>query len=90
MKFNLENTIKGCVEQAVREYELTVGMSMEHALEKQIPKKPLYLGLRFQSNGRHRLDCYRCPGCGGHIFHAFDSDIYCPRCGQALDWSDEK
>ena len=56
----------------------------KEALEKQIPKKPMYLGSKFQSNGRHILGCYKCSGCDGHIFH-----MYCPRCGQALDWSDE-
>ena len=96
MEFDLEKAIKGSVEQAVREYELTVGMSMKCALEKQIPKKPMYLDTRFRHHGRYISDgcslskCYKCPGCGGHIFRVFDSDIYCQRCGQSLDWSDEK
>ena len=34
MKYNFEAAVKKCIEQAVREYELTVGMTVEHALEK--------------------------------------------------------
>lgn len=81
MEFDLEKAIKG---------------SVEKALEKQIPKKPMHIDIRFRHHGRYISDgrgilkCYKCPGCGGHIFHVFDSEIYCPRCGQALDWSDEK
>jgi len=65
------------------------------ALNKQIPKKPTFVDTRFRNHGRHIGDgvsldkCYKCPTCWSHIFHVWDSDVYCPKCGQALDWSIE-
>lgn len=62
------------------------------ALEKQIPKKPIYVDTRFRHHGRSIADgsslakCYKCPNCSMHIFHVFDSEVYCKYCGQALDW----
>jgi len=51
------------------------------ALEKQIPKKPLYIA---------NLGCtalWLCPVCERRIIR---SDlVYCHQCGQKLDWSDE-
>ena len=54
------------------------------ALEKQIPKKPLnpcgrYRGLAKGGN---------CPICGSHTNSSTSN--YCRKCGQALDWSDNK
>lgn len=65
------------------------------ALEKQIPKKPTYVDTRFRNHGRYVRDggsldkCYKCPNCTSHIFHVFDSEKYCNKCGQALDWNEE-
>lgn len=65
------------------------------ALNKQIPKKPTYVDTRFRNRGKHISDgvsldkCYKCPNCWSHIFHVWDSEIYCPHCGQALDWQTE-
>lgn len=50
------------------------------ALEKQIPKKPVY--------GAANI---KCPNCGAtllYYFHSFKID-YCDECGQRLDWSEE-
>lgn len=64
--------------------------------QKQIPKKPTYVDTRFRHHGRHISDgcsldkCYKCPNCGDHIFHIWDSETYCPRCGQALDWGQKE
>ena len=47
------------------------------ALEKQIPKKPV----------KHRKSYavfHTCAICGENVV---DYEIYCPECGQALDWS---
>ena len=50
------------------------------ALEKQIPKKPMFNGNNW----------YRCVnGCEIHK-KQFEKDWYCPNCGQKLDWSDEE
>ena len=63
------------------------------ALERYIPKKPIFVDVRFRNHGRSIADgsslskCFKCPGCGSHIFHVFDSEHFCVHCGQALDWS---
>jgi hypothetical protein len=50
------------------------------ALEKQIPKKPI--------ENEDRLDV--CSICGYMVLdEMLDHLDYCPRCGQALDWSEE-
>lgn len=55
------------------------------ALEKQIPKKPVW--------GDADMDTIDCPDCG-YVLDEVDAGVYmskhkfCPDCGQALDWSD--
>lgn len=65
------------------EDELRLAMT---ALEKQIPKKVIL--------GYDEQDSICCPNCKGEIAEMDDYDYYkhnyCPDCGQALDWSDEK
>lgn len=51
-------------------------MGME-ALEKQIPKKPLYIA-----------GDYDLPLCSKCKSPAEDNEPYCSVCGQAIDWSD--
>ena len=41
MKFDFEKAVKSGVEQAMRECELTIGMTLKEAVEKQIPKQPI-------------------------------------------------
>ena len=51
------------------------------ALEKQIPKKPMF-------NGKNWYRCVN--GCEIHK-KQFEKDWYCPKCGQKLNWeSDEE
>lgn len=58
---------------------MTMKMAVE-AIEKQIPKKP-YLD---NDNGIYEKEY--CPACNRSLF---PNDPYC-RCGQAIDWSEEK
>ena len=60
----------------LRDYKEAVDLA-EVALEKQIPKPVV------QSTD----DCTRCPVCGGYVGINIE-EIYCPVCGQALDWED--
>ena len=53
------------------------------ALEKQIPKKPIS-----NSHDMFGIKCCICPVCHCHVYST--SNDFCHRCGQALDWSDEK
>lgn len=75
----------------VTEYVLNPTV-IKNALMKQIPQKPIFVDTRFRNHGRHISDgvslckCYKCPNCSSHIFHVWDDDIYCPCCGQLLDW----
>lgn len=72
--------------------ELTEAMRMSiQALEKQIPKKPI-----FNHNLSDTLSLFHCE-CGNTIKVSHDIGImdnnnapnYCSKCGCRLDWSDE-
>lgn len=51
-------------------------------IEKQIPKKPIHEHLNFY-----------CPNCKNWLLwddaEPNDNDLFCPKCGQKIDWSDE-
>lgn len=72
------------VPEAISEnYELPalIGRAKE-AIEKQIP---------MQIKEVH-IDEYICPACGAENLcdQGIVQDKFCPNCGQALDWRDEK
>ena len=81
MRFDFDKCIKDGVEQAMKECELTIGMTLKEAVERQIPKEPYTM-----------WDCpkdnHYCPQCARLIF--LNGQKYCTECGQALDWSDTK
>lgn len=82
MKLDFEKSIKDGVEQAMKECELTIGMTLKEAVEKQIPKKPKIHGYR---EGREiNTISYTCPICNKHI----GREKFCKHCGQALDCED--
>ena len=58
-------------------------------LEKQIPKKPIITIDGF-FNGQPIYDTWGCPNCGKVNETDFEDYEYCPICGQALDWGDNK
>ena len=91
MKFNFNECIKSGVEQAMKECELTIGMTLKEAVEKQVPKKP-----KETDAYPHRLCCPVC-----YFTLCFNKENidgikqmqmynHCPDCGQALDWSESK
>ena len=45
-------------------------------LKKQIPKIPHLV-----------YDAWICPSCGRHYEIDYDHYVYCPECGQLIDWS---
>ena len=60
--------------QQIPEYYEAIELAVE-ALEKQMPKKP------------NKLNCPHCSFNGiDNSWWVFD---FCPKCGQAIDWSDE-
>ncbi len=87
MKLDLEQVIKIGCERAMEQYELTIGMTLKEAVEKQIPKKPI----------DYRFPWSICPNCNGSVYlkhiqeHIGNEETtYCEHCGQALDWSDSE
>ena len=64
--------------------QIAFDMAIE-ALEKQIPKKPIYHGDGY-SDGELVYDMVECPTCDNDDFEVGCN--HCPKCGQALDWSD--
>ena len=56
------------------------------ALEKQIPEIPDYEGDGY-ANGELIYDTWICPRCGRHYEIDYDHYVYCPQCGQLIDWS---
>ena len=59
--------------------EETIKLAIE-ALEKQVPKKPIYGDANT-----------RCPNCGEVLLYFANvfKICYCDECGQRLDWSEE-
>ena len=58
-----------------------------NALEKQIPKKVNLRHIRKYDG----FDDGECPICGMSVSRDCDGDdVFCPDCGQKLDWSDVK
>ncbi len=59
---------------------------LRKATEKQIPKKPIKMNIKWQ---------YRCPCCNNRVTKLCPTEIetmnsrelFCSRCGQAIDWS---
>ena len=76
MKINIEKEVKDGVERAMCEYELTTGMALKEAVERQVPKKPnpdtKFYGFGF------------CPTCNACFMDNLTN--YCGNCGQKLDW----
>lgn len=91
-----EDCIKQGVEQAMKECELTIGMTLKEAVKKQIPKKPVVytdtrnlLDYYGNSCGTYEVNVFECPACGEYITDVDEPCLYayCGECGQALDWS---
>lgn len=64
-------------------YNLTI-----EALEKQLTKKPNFEGDGYAPNGTFVYDTWICPSCEGYYEVDYDDYVYCPQCGQKLDWSE--
>lgn len=89
LKENFDKAVKSGVEQAMKECELTIGMTLKEAVERQIPKKPKEYEDKY----------YACPACGNVVLHKWEKYPekltdksnglpYCLGCGQRLKWGD--
>lgn len=65
---------------------LQLNKIVSNALEKQIPQIPDYEGDGY-ANGELIYDTWVCPSCGRHYEIDYDHYVYCPECGQLIDWS---
>lgn len=68
--------------QAIKECESYIGMTLAEAVEKQIPKAPVVDHI--YAGGINAIDfkIFACPLCGEQV----DQMYYCPSCGQKIDW----
>ena len=57
------------------------------ALEKQVPKRPIWEGDGY-SDGEMVYDTWYCPNCDSD-FEENEQHLFCPVCGQAIDWSEK-
>lgn len=78
-KEDFDKAVKSGVEQAMKECELTIGMTLKEAVERQIPKKPIHYD---------SVPHDRCPNCRNAVkafrdAHEYHYYLYC---GQRLKW----
>lgn len=59
--------------QAIKECESYIGMTLAEAIEKQIPKAPVVHPYFYEQ--------LACPICGNVV-----TSFYCSDCGQKIDW----
>ena len=83
-----EEAVRQGVDQAMKECELTIGMTLKEAVEKQIPKKPINVYDHYLAEtNEYNYTTAECPCCGEDF--AIDEYYrvnFCPNCGQKLDW----
>ena len=94
---------KEAVEMAIKALEeikqyRTIGTPEEcrAAVEKQKPKKPIYKHYEDEDKGVPPYIKIACPnGCRIQLYPVTDKNlahehVYCPKCGQKLDWGGEE
>ena len=90
METDFEKCVKAGVEQAMRECELTIGMTLKEAVERQVAKKPTAHKVDVEAikignaNWEKGTTVYKCPCCNQFISIIYD---YCYKCGQKIDWN---
>ena len=70
---SLDMAIKALMENQ-RYHEIGTVEELKALKEKNEPKKPRWHGHHF------------CPNCNSIVYVNGGKDIYCPKCGQKLDW----
>ena len=90
MEIDFEECVKAGVEQAMRECELTIGMTLKEAVERQVAKKPTAHKVGVEAikignaNWKSGTTVYKCPCCNEFISRIYD---HCYKCGQKIDWN---
>lgn len=76
------NTIDNCLKGNGYDWEHEGIKTAIQALEKQIPKKPMFR--HYENEGERPYIKITCPaGCRVQVT---PRDKYCPECGQRIDW----
>lgn len=60
------------------------------ARERQRAKKPNIYGDGYDDEGKIIYDMYDCPNCNKSYELDYEEYDFCPNCGQAIDWSEDK
>ena len=83
-----EEAVRQGVDQAMKDCELTIGMTLKEAVEKQIPKIPVNLQDHyFSETYDYDYTSFNCPCCGEELTSdEYHQPNFCPNCGQKLDW----
>lgn len=75
---------KGNVGEHIKSIEIAI-----QALEKQIPKEPIYEGDGYAPDGTFVYDEWICPSCGTRYEVDYDEHDFCTNCGQKIDWGND-
>lgn len=86
---NLTHGISNALEEIQKYREIGTVEECREAMEKQVPRKPDYEGDGYDDKGKLVYDIWSCPCCGKRYEVDYDDYEHCPKCGQAIDWSEE-
>lgn len=84
---NAIQTIEAAKAEVEWNYPLAYAAAFEaaiEALEKQIPKKPV----TEKDKVIFGIVCGRCPECDSAVYST--TNLYCHKCGQALNWGEKE
>ena len=80
--------VNGKLQGGFPDHDSDIGKAIDmaiEALEKQIPEIPDYEGDGY-ADGELIYDTWICPRCGRHYEIDYDHYVYCPECGQSINW----
>ena len=82
--------VNGKLQGGFQDHDSDIGKAIDMAIEaleneKQIPKIPDYEGDGY-ADGELIYDTWVCPSCGRHYEIDYDHYVYCPECGQLINW----